>query len=275
MVEVAEDCVRARQRKIDCGEDIGRIDMLAKLFDIREAHAKTKVGGAIDSFPFASIVQESFVGIFAGSDTTAIALRSIIYHLMKRPDSYQKLHSEIVAAVEAGDLLRDADAGYIRYADAIKLPYLLACCKEGMRLHPSVSMSMPRHVPVGGAEIAGRWFQGGDKVGVNAAVVHYDTTIFGDDVDVFRPERWFDGIKDAKLMDSHMLHFSAGPRTCLGKNIALVEIYKLIPQLVWEFDMELAHPDKEWVTNNVFLNKQTGIWVKVRKRERVAAFLDV
>jgi cytochrome P450 len=49
----------------------------------------------------------------------------------------------------------------------------------------------------------------------------------------------------AKYMDSHMLHFSAGPRTCLGKNIALVEIYKLVPQLVWEFNMELLHPDRK------------------------------
>jgi cytochrome P450 len=145
MIEVAEDCVRARQHKIDCGEDIGRIDMLAKLFDIKEAHAKKKVEGANDSFPFASIVQESSVGIFAGSDTTAIALRIITYHLMKHIEPYRKLRSEIDAAVESGNLLRDTDGGYIRYADAIRLPYLQACCKEGMRLHPSVSMSMPRH----------------------------------------------------------------------------------------------------------------------------------
>ena len=108
---------------------------------------------------------------------------------------------------------------HIKYAEAIKMPYLVACCKEGMRLHPSVGLGMPRHVPPDGAVIAGRFFPAGSRVSVNAAVMHYDTSIFGEDAAEFNPDRWIDG--DATMMDRYMLQFGGGSRTCIGKNVCL------------------------------------------------------
>lgn len=251
MIQAAKVCVAERQDTIDRGERSGRVDLQARMFDIKAVYGKQEP----QKFGMPEVEQEAFVGIFAGSDTTAIALRSIFYHLMKNPDAYRKLRSEINTAVAAACLLKDSDGGFVKYADAARLPYLVACCTEGMRLHPSIGMTMPRHVPKEGAEIAGRRFQQGDRVGISAAVVHYDTDVFGEDADIFRPERWLDGQADAKHMARHMLHFSAGARVCMGRNIALVEIYKLVSQLVWEFDMELVHPQVKWVTTNAFLHK--------------------
>lgn len=90
----------------------------------------------------------------------------------------------------------------MRHSEAVKLPYLEACCKEGMRMHPSVGLTLPRNVPKGGGMVCGEWFPEGTRVGVNAAVVHRDKTIFGDDANEFRPERWFRD--DAKNMDRYM-----------------------------------------------------------------------
>lgn len=33
-------------------------------------------------------------------------------------------------------------------------------------------------------------FEDGTIVGINTAVMHHDTTIFGDDAGAFRPEKW-------------------------------------------------------------------------------------
>jgi cytochrome P450 len=88
-----------------------------------------------------------------------------------------------------------------------------------MRLHPSVALTMPRHVPAGGCEIAGEFFPAGMKVGINPAVIHLDQDIFGPDANEFVPERWFRG--DTTIMDKHMLHFGGGSRTCVGKNVSL------------------------------------------------------
>jgi cytochrome P450 len=150
---------------------------------------------------------------FAGADTTAIAINSILYHLMHNPAAYEKLTAEIDAAVADGTLSMP-----VAYAEAVKLPYLKACINEGMRLHPSVGLTMPRLVPAGGATISGFYFPEGYRVGVNGAVVQYDKDVFGPDADNFNPDRWIEG--DAARMDKTMIQFGAGPRTCIGKNVS-------------------------------------------------------
>jgi cytochrome P450 len=140
---------------------------------------------------------------------------------MKSPEAYQKLTTEI----DKADADRKLSKPNVTYAEALKLPYLVACCKEGMRLHPSVGLSLPRHVPAPGMEIAGRFFPSGSRVGINAAVVQYDEGIFGSDAATFNPDRWLGD--SASNMDRHMLHFGAGSRTCIGKNVCLDPIHAL------------------------------------------------
>lgn len=159
---------------------------------------------------------ERCVYSFAGSDTTAISIRAILYYLMKAPEAMRKLVDEIDEANAAGRLSRPR----LKYAEAVKLPYLVAACKEGMRMHPSVGLGLPRHVPEGGKEIAGRFFPGGARVSINACVVHFDEGIFGADAAEFNPDRWFRC--DAANMDRHMLQFGGGSRTCIGKNVRII-----------------------------------------------------
>lgn len=75
--------------------------------------------------------------------------------------------------------------------------------KEAMRLHPGVQFPLERVLPAGGDELCGVHLPGGTLVGVNAAVIHRDKSIFGDDADEFRPERWLSegGNSEQKIMD--------------------------------------------------------------------------
>lgn len=175
-----------------------------------------------DDFTIADITTEAWVSLFAGSDTTAIAMRSILYFLMKHRDTYEKLTAEVTTAMKAGKL-----SVPVRYSEAMQLPYLVACCKEGMRLHPSVGMSMPRHVPPGGKTIAGRFFPEGSRVGMNAYVLHFDTNIFGRDAAQWNPDRWLQ--PGAENMDRYLINFGAGPRTCIGKNVCLLSTHQSVP----------------------------------------------
>ena len=86
---------------------------------------------------------------FAGSDTTAIASRPVFYYLITNPSTYRRLVSEIDLASADGQL-----SDPIAYAETFKLPYLCACIKEAMRLHPSIAFTLPRIVPEGGDHIA-------------------------------------------------------------------------------------------------------------------------
>jgi cytochrome P450 len=137
---------------------------------------------------------------------------------MRTPAAYAKLTAEIDEADNTGML-----GPTVQYHEAVGLPYLMACCKEGMKLHPSVGMTPPCHVPRGGRVIAGKWFPEVTRVGVDAAVVQHDKNIFGADADELAPERWFSS--DAARMERHMFQFGGGSRTCIGKNVGQTEKY--------------------------------------------------
>lgn len=114
----------------------------------------------------------------------------------------KKLQQELDQAASEGRLGSPA-----QYGEATRFPYLTACIKEGMRIHPSLAISLPRHVPRGGREIAGRYFPEGAKVGINAWVIQRDEEIFGKDALVYNPDRWFD--RDAVFMDRYMFQVCA------------------------------------------------------------------
>ncbi|KAK1914917.1 hypothetical protein P3342_010908 [Pyrenophora teres f. teres] len=224
--DASESCVTDRQRLIESGEAGDTEDMLQSFFGIMQKKGSQK------DFGITEVKMEVYGAFIAGSDTTAAAITAIVYYLMRTPSAYAKLTAEIDTASQAGLL-----SPIIQYHEAVGLPYLMACCKEGMRLHPSVGMTLPRQVPRGGCVVAGEWFPEGTRIGVNAAVVQQDKSIFGNDADDFVPERWL-GSQAAK-MERYMFQFGGGSRTCIGKNISLCEMYKVIPQLLRLFHLEL------------------------------------
>ena len=174
---------------------------------------------------------------FAGSETTAISLAAVFYYLLKNPSCYKKLIEEIDEAIKSGEV-EDRSTGLVTWAESQKLPYLDACVKEAFRLHPAAGLPLERIVPPQGAEICGQHILGGTIVGCNAWVIHRRPEIFGQDVDVYRPERWIEANKEQKKeMDGTMFQFGAGARTCIGKNISLLEVYKLVPSFLRRFDV--------------------------------------
>jgi len=211
---------------------------------------------------------------FAGSETTAISLAAVFYYLLKNPRCYEKLLEEIVGAVKDGTI-ENRSTGIVTWAESQKLPYLDACVKEAFRLHPAAGLTLERIVPPQGAEICGEHILGGTIVGCNAWVIHRRPGVFGDEVDVYRPERWLEaGPDQLKEMNGTMFHFGMGARTCIGKNISLLEIYKLVPSFLRRFEVfalpwsigilatkfchqvQLADPDEEWKLHNAWFVKQ-------------------
>lgn len=137
---------------------------------------------------------------------------------MKNPEKLAKAHAEIDAAVAAGEV-----SHVTKYSEATtKLPYVCACIKEGMRLHPSVALNMARHAPAQGIDLAGKFIPAVYRIGMNPAVASYDKAVFGQDAYDFRPERWLVSTEQWKAMDRSLLIFGAGTRTCIGKNVSVL-----------------------------------------------------
>lgn len=192
--------------------------------------------------------------IGAGSDTTAITLSSIFYNLLKYPRTWQRLQQEIDMAAKEG---RVSDP--VTFKEAQELPYLQAVIKEALRIHSATGLPMQRLVPTEGTIIAGRFIPGGCTVGMNAWVAHRNKKVYGQDAEEWRPERWLEIEEQGRGAEVEKyffgMHptapllrgisidicpaFGMGSRTCIGKNISLLEMSKLVPQLVRRFDMAL------------------------------------
>ncbi|KAF1939453.1 cytochrome P450 [Clathrospora elynae] len=252
--KAAVDAAGKRIKEIEVGA-VPRTDMLQQLFDIvREKGEKV-------NFSSREATLEAYAAMFAGSDTTAVAFRSVFYHLMRTPKALAKAHAEIDAAIAAGSV-----SSPVKYSETTaKLPYICASIKEAMRMHPSVGLSMQRHAPEEGIELAGKFIPKGYRIGMNPAVVHYNKDVFGKDADDFRPERWLVSDEEWKAMDRNLLIFGAGTRICIGKNISLVELHTLVPEILRHFDLKMGH-DRPWTTSNRWFNKQTDLIVKVVRR---------
>jgi hypothetical protein len=124
--------------------------------------------------------------VIAGSDTTAIGLSSIMYHLLRNPNAFSRLRQEI------DDFTRDQQCStQITFKESQQMPYLQAVIKEALRMHSATGLPLWREVPVGGAEINGYSLPEGAVVGINTWVAHYNEEVFPNPKS-FLPERWQD-----------------------------------------------------------------------------------
>ncbi|KAI1371584.1 cytochrome P450 [Hypoxylon crocopeplum] len=200
--------------------------------------------------------------VLAGSDTTAIMLRAIIYFLLKHPESLRKLEQELELARQENRL-----SDIVTWKESRNLPYLDACVKEAGRLHPAIGLTLERVVPKGGVELCGKNFNEGTVVGMNPWVIHRNKAVFGPDADEWNPDRWLGDKEHRTLMERSLLTFGAGHRTCIGKNISYLEIYKLIPTMFGRYKMVLPDSRKEWEVTNSWLVVQTGLEVYLYRKE--------
>ncbi|KAK7417870.1 hypothetical protein QQX98_004345 [Neonectria punicea] len=202
-------------------------DFVDRFFQAKETHP--------DIVDDRQVFSYMVTNMFAGSDTTAISLRAIVYYTLKHPQVYAKLIAELDGAKAAGQLGMP-----VTWRQSQGLPYFDAVVKEALRLHPAVGLILERIVPNQGLRLdCGTVLPAGTIVGASPWVMHRDKSVFGQDVETFRPERWLQGVnedangyaKRLKAMKGTDFTFGKGHRTCIGKNISLLEIYKMLPSL--------------------------------------------
>jgi len=201
--------------------------------------------------------------ITAGSETTATFLAATTYFLLRNPKMLQALQTEIRGAFSnSADITQDSTA---------HLEYLSAVIQEGLRMFPPVSFGLQRVCP--GAIVDGVYIPQGTTVSTATYTVSHSERYFHDS-QKFHPERW--------LSSSHPLYddsfsndekdaskpFSLGPRSCLGINLAYLEMRITISKLVWHYDWELKSKDIDWV-------RDTGMHMLWRKPSVMVKFTPV
>ena len=169
---------------------------------------------------------EAVLNIMAGSDTTVTALRSIVLYIISNPVIYRKLQLELDTAANKHLLT----GHFVRDSEARDLPYMQACVKEGLRVFPPTVGLMQKVVPEEGDTFNGMRIPGGTKIGYCAWGLHRSKEVFGEDADMFRPERWLNVSGDRLLEMNRVIElvFGSGKYACLGKPIVFLELRKIV-----------------------------------------------
>ncbi|KAI4086368.1 MAG: hypothetical protein LQ344_007593 [Seirophora lacunosa] len=207
--------------------------------------------------------------VVAGSETTATALSGIMSNLLDpdNVDIYRQLQDEIrTAFAHESDIV----AGSVD-----KLPLLNAVIEEGLRVCPPVALGMPRVVPRGGSEVAGHWLPEGTFVSASGYTSNRSPSNFPSKPSTFDPTRWLPSSSSSNNNATATTHpafnpFSLGPRNCLGRNLAYLEMRLILARLLWTFDVVASRVEGDgwrWEEQKTWiLWEKRPLEVEIRRR---------
>ncbi|EQB52820.1 cytochrome P450 [Colletotrichum gloeosporioides Cg-14] len=198
--------------------------------------------------------------IGAGSETTATALSAATYLLAMNPPVLRKLVAEVRGSFSS--------EGDIDFVSVQKLDYMLAVLDETLRLHPPSPNANLRRVCDGGDVICDKFVPHGTSIGVWHYAIFRDPRNFTLP-DSFIPERWLGDKRFVNDNKDALQPFSFGPRNCIGKNLAYVEMRIILARVLYNFDLTIAEDSKKWQDEEevytLWLKGDLNIYLNPRK----------
>ncbi|KAL6511143.1 hypothetical protein OROGR_022267 [Orobanche gracilis] len=176
------------------------------------------------------IVNNILLLLFAGHDTSSCTITMLIKFLAEYPQVYEAVlreQNEIASTKEPGE--------FLQWEDIQKMKYSWNVVSETLRLWPPITGTFREalvDIHYGGYDIPKGW-----KLYWNAAVTHKDSSLFPDEKK-FDPSR-FNG---AGPVPYSFVPFGGGPRMCLGKEFARLEILTFLHNVIRRFRWDLVIP---------------------------------
>ncbi|KAI1338948.1 cytochrome P450 [Xylariaceae sp. FL0016] len=199
------------------------------------------------------IVTHCMMNIIAGVGTSTMSTVNALRYLAANQRNQERLYQE----------LKGANVGCpATFRDTQHLPFLDALVREGIRLRGSDTFN-PNGRVVGpeGLELPGGiMLPQGTVVGVKPSVASIQERTFGARPYEFIPERWCQAagesdeafVERRAKMDRGDMSFSAGTRSCIGRGIAMMQMYKLMATLVYKYKFIQAPREKPEDSNSVY-----------------------
>lgn len=223
---------------------------------------------ATDLKPSERMSNEELMGqvttvIIAGHETTATQNTWALWLLAMNQDVQDRVRKEIQDQVkkeaeEADSLTEEERAIYdiqpVR--DINSLPLLDKVVKESVRMLPSVPSTVrvalkddvvPLSKSYKRADGKGTYnsivIPKGHEFFVPLNVIQMSKDIWGEDAEEFNPDRWDNlpsSVVNAKMPPGHTFAFLSGPRSCIGKQLAIMETQVLLAHLLLKFKFEIV-----------------------------------
>ncbi|KAH7867569.1 hypothetical protein Vadar_001823 [Vaccinium darrowii] len=166
--------------------------------------------------------------ISAGIESTSATTEWALTELMRNPDSMRKLRQELLEKI-TGNAIRESDLPH--------LPYLEACLKETLRLHPPGPLLLP-HRAIEACQVMGYTIPKGSQIFVNMWAIARDPKLWDDPLS-FKPERFLSSRVDYMGTDFEYFPFGSGRRFCPGQPLASRVVPMIIASLIHNFDWVL------------------------------------
>ena len=199
------------------------------------------------------LVDHTLTFLLAGHETTANSLCWLFYLLTQNPRVTEKLQAEV-------DTLGGRPP---TYEELKKLNYLNAVIREALRLYPAVPLTIRQAAE--DDKVKGVLIPKGTMIFMSAGVQGRLPSLWGEDADEFRPERFLDpSFKEKRFA---WFPFIAGPRSCIGQNFALQEMGVAVSHLVQKFNFELSERSQDVKPKlTITLRPYPDLYMKVTKR---------
>lgn len=215
---------------------------------LRRLYSHYILNGPSTSVPSeAYILSDCLDHFWAGVSTTTETLAPLIHHLSRAQNQtrQERLRQELCSAgIGPGSSVPTM-------SELKQLPYLDAVIRETLRLNPPIPVSMARKVSKreGAISVCGHEIRPGMRIGASPYVLGRKADVY-DEPDRWIPERWLDkGVESEagcperdklKAMKSHFFAFGAGPRMCLGVNVAWAAMRAAVAGLYSNFETEVV-----------------------------------
>lgn len=175
------------------------------------------------------LVGDSRLIITAGSDTTAAALTFALYHLASEPALAEQMRSELFS--------NGIDSAQVAKPTALQhLPYLNAVIQETLRMHPPIPNGVFRDSPAQGLTCGDRYIPGNVTILTPTYVIQRSPKAYKQP-DSFIPERWTTR-PELLINRGAFLTFGGGASSCIGKQLAYMEMRTVLAKLVLEFEIK-------------------------------------
>ncbi|CAI9758271.1 unnamed protein product [Fraxinus pennsylvanica] len=201
--------------------------------------------------------------MIAGRDTTSSALTWFLWLVSTHPEVEKKIREELNSIIPP----KEGEKWRLFKVEELKnLVYLHSALCESLRLYPPVpfqhkSPLQPVTLP------SGHYVTPKMKVMFSLYAMGRMGFIWGKDSKEFKPERWITEHGTIKYEPSYkFLAFNAGPRTCLGKEVAFTQLKAVSAAIIYNYQIQVVEGHTVIPNVSVILYMEHGLKVKVSKR---------
>ncbi|KAE8667922.1 cytochrome P450 86B1-like [Hibiscus syriacus] len=202
--------------------------------------------------------------MLAGRDTTSAALTWFIWLVSKHPTVENKIIEELESIIVPPE---ETKKRRLFNADEVKnLVYLHGALCETLRLYPPVPF---QHKDTVEADVlpSGHRVDPNMRILFNLYSMGRMNSIWGEDCYEFKPERWINKHGRIKHEPSYkFLSFNAGPRTCLGREVAFIQMKMVASDMVYNYRFRVSEETPVVPSLSILLHTKNGLMTRVSSR---------